>query len=89
MPYNESSYENAILEIFCTKLGYTHIYAPNLTRDYTEPLYMDELLPALRRINPKLPEAAIYEAVNKLRGFEGGSILQRNDEFRADCEGDL
>lgn len=42
---------------------------------------MDELLPALRHVNPKLPEAAITEAVYKLRYFEGGSVLQKNVRF--------
>ena len=81
MPYTEANYENAIIEVFRETLGYTHIYAPDLVRDYTEPLYMDELLPALQRINPKLPEAAITEAVYRLRSFEGGSFQQKNVEF--------
>jgi type I restriction enzyme R subunit len=42
---------------------------------------MDELLPALRKVNPKLPEAALNDAVEKLRNFEGGAILQKNIRF--------
>jgi type I restriction enzyme R subunit len=42
---------------------------------------MDELLPALRKINPKLPETALAEAVYKLRNFEGGTVLQKNVRF--------
>ena len=79
--YTEANYENAIIEVFQNTLRYTHVYAPDLTREYTEPLYMDELLPSLRRVNPKLPDAAITEAVHKLRNFEGGSFLQKNVDF--------
>ena len=77
----EASFENAVIEIFRDTLGYSHVYAPELERDYTEPLYLDELLPALRRINPSLPEAAISEAVYKLRNLEGGSLLNKNRQF--------
>jgi type I restriction enzyme R subunit len=42
---------------------------------------MDELLPALRRVNPKLPETALTEAAYKLRNFEGGTILHKNTQF--------
>nr|WP_320147891.1 type I restriction endonuclease subunit R [uncultured Anaeromusa sp.] len=81
MAYTEANYENAVIEVFRDTLGYGYTYAPDLVRDYTEPLYMDELLPALRRVNPKLPEAALCEAVYKLRNFEGGTVLQKNVQF--------
>lgn len=81
MPYTEANYENAVVEVFRDTLGYVHVYGPDLARDYTEPLYMDELLTALHRINPKLPEVALFEAVYKLRNFEGGTILQKNIRF--------
>jgi len=81
MPYTEANYENAVIEVFRDTLGYGYAYGPNVVRDYADPLYMDELLPALRRVNPKLPEAALNEAVYKLRNFEGGTILQRNVQF--------
>ena len=81
MSFTEANYENAILELFRDTLGYNHIYAPDLTRDYSEPFFMDELLLALHKINPTLPEAAIVEAVYKLRNFEGGSFQQKNVQF--------
>jgi type I restriction enzyme R subunit len=81
MSYTETHYENAVIEIFRDTLHYNHVYAPDVVRDYANPLYTDELLPALQRINSKLPEAAINEAVYKLRNFEGGSMLQKNVQF--------
>lgn len=81
MAYTEANYENAVIEVFRDTLGYGYVYAPDLARDYTDPLYIDELLPALRCVNPKLPEAALIEAVYKLRNFEGGTVLQKNVQF--------
>jgi len=81
MPYTEINYENAVIEIFRDTLGYGYAYGPDVVRDYTDPLYMDELLSALRRVNPKLPEDALSEAVYKLRSFEGGTVLQKNVQF--------
>ena len=81
MPFTEANYENAVIEVFRDTLGYSHIYAPDLTRDYANPLYIDELLPSLQKVNFKLPEAALTEAVYKLRNFEGGTILQKNAQF--------
>jgi len=81
MAYTEANYENAIIDLFRYTLGYGHTYAPDLARDYTDPLYADELRLALRHVNPKLPEAALTEAVYKLRNFEGGTFLQKNVQF--------
>ena len=81
MPYTEANYENAVLEVFRDTLGYSHIYAPDFARDYTDPLHKEELLAALHRVNPQLPEVALYEAVYKLRNFEGGTVLQKNIQF--------
>ena len=81
MPFTEANYENAIIELFRDRLGYSYAYGPNVARDYSDPLYMDELLSALRRINPKLPEAAISEALDKLCDSGGGSLIQKNKDF--------
>lgn len=79
--YTEANYENAVIEVFRDTLGYDYVYAPDLVRDFADPLYSDELLTALQRVNPALPEVAITEAVYKLRNFEGGSTLQKNIQF--------
>lgn len=81
MAYTEANYENACLELFRDTLGYNHVYAPELTRDYTDPLYAGELLSALRQINTRLPEAALAEAVYKLRNIAGATFQQKNVQF--------
>lgn len=80
MAFAEDNYENAVIQLF-EQLGYSYIYGPDVVRDYTEALYLDELEPALSRINPYLPSVAIDEAINKLKKFENGSLLQKNEVF--------
>lgn len=81
MPFTESNYENAVLQLFTQTLGYAYTYGPDIERDYHSPLYEDELLPALQAINPGLPQEALDDAVYKLKNFESGSLLQKNVVF--------
>lgn len=81
MNFTENNYENAVMELFRDGLGYSSIYGPDVERDYREPLYLDELYPALERINAELPDVAIREAIEKLQRFETGSLLQKNKVF--------
>ena len=81
MPYTESNYENAILQLFTQNLGYAYIYGPDVQRDYYSPLYEEELLPALEAVNPGLPRQALEDGVYKLRNFDSGSLLQKNMVF--------
>ena len=81
MPFTEYNYENAVIQLFEENLGYKHIYAPDIERDYKSPLYEEILFPCLQRINKDLPEDAINEAIYKLKNFESGSLLQKNMIF--------
>jgi type I restriction enzyme R subunit len=81
LPFTEANYENAVIEVFRDTIGYGCVYGPDMMREYSDPLYTDELMSALRCVNPKLPEVALTEAVYKLRIFEGGTVLQKNTLF--------
>lgn len=78
--FTEASYENSIIELF-QGMGYNHIYGPDIERDYTNPLYEEVLVDSLYRINPKLCEDAINDAIYKLKNFEIGELVQKNDVF--------
>ena len=78
--FTEASYENSIIELF-QGMGYSHIYGPDVDRDYTNPLYEEILVDSLYRINPKLPSDAIKDAIYKLKAFEIGELVQKNDVF--------
>ena len=80
-PANEEAYENSVIELF-ERMGYRHVYGPDLeSRDFHSPLYEDELIDALHRLNPKLPEVAIKEALTKLKNFENAELTQKNAVF--------
>ena len=80
MSYTEVNYENAVIQLI-EQLGYTHVYGPDVERDYTDPLYSEVLEGALIAVNPGVPQAAINEALFKLRNIENGKLEQRNIIF--------
>ncbi len=79
--YKESTYENAVMALFGEALGYDLAYGPDVERDYRDPLLEARLLPAIRRINPDMPEDAVEEAVRKLRDPGTGTLVQKNSMF--------
>ena len=78
--YTEADYENAVIELF-ENMGYRHIYGPDLDRDYNCPLYEDELVSALRRLNSSMPDDAINDALFKLKNFENAELVRKNAVF--------
>lgn len=80
MAFAEDNYEKAVIQLL-EELGYTHVYGPDVDRDYSDSLYLNELESAVSHINPTLPSQAITEAINKLVKFENGSLVQKNEVF--------
>lgn len=80
MFFTEDTFEQAVIELF-EGMGYTHIYAPDMDRDYSAPLLDSVLRDSLVRINRGLPVDAIDEALSKLKNFDTGSLLQKNITF--------
>ena len=80
MHFTEDMFEQAVIELF-ENMGYTHIYAPDMERDYSSPLLDSVLMDSLVKLNKGLPLDAINEAINKLRNFDTGSLLQKNMQF--------
>ncbi|MCT7717942.1 MAG: HsdR family type I site-specific deoxyribonuclease, partial [Lactobacillus iners] len=78
--YKEANYENSIVELF-RNMGYYHVYGPKIERDFYSPLYDEELIAALYRLNPSMPEAAIQDALYKLKNFENAELVQKNELF--------
>ena len=78
--YNEADYENSIIELF-QGMGYEYVYGPDIERDYRSPLYDEVLEESLYRLNPGLPDAAIEDALYKLKNFENGTLVQQNTVF--------
>ena len=85
MSYTEANYENAIIELLSEQMGYTHLYGPDVEREFTQPLYLSLVRSSLQDINQGKPteaiEEAIEEAIAKITTFEGGSLVQKNEIF--------
>ncbi len=80
MSFTENNYEQALIQLF-QQLGYKHLYAPYIERDYYVPFYEDQLFQSLNDVNPEKPQIAIYEAVAKLKDIDTGSLAKRNEHF--------
>lgn len=78
--FTEANYENSIVELF-EGMGYKHIYGPEIDRDFHEPLMLEELRGSLQTINKNLPADAIEEAIYKIRNYEAGSLISKNEVF--------
>lgn len=78
--YTEADYENSIIELF-QNMGYRHVYAPDLERDFHSPLYEEDLNDALCRLNPRASKYAISEALRKIKNFENAELVQKNELF--------
>ena len=79
--FSEANYENAIIDLFQSNMGYDYVYGPDIDRNFSSPLYDDALEESLRRLNPKAPYDAIQDALHKLRNFENGELVQKNAVF--------
>ncbi len=79
-PLTEAAYENSIIELM-QQLGYDYVYGPDIERDYSSPLYDEILEEYIVRLNPTLPRDAIADALFKLRNFENGELVQKNELF--------
>ena len=62
-------------------MGYQHVYGPDIDRDFSSPLYDVVLEESLERLNPDLPADAIKDALYKLRNFDTGELVQKNEIF--------
>ena len=80
--FTEDKFEQAIIELL-KNMGYIHIYAPELVRDYSSPLLDETLNESLLNLNKSLPAEAIEEAISKLKNFASGSLVKKNIVFMA------
>ena len=79
--FNEAVFENALVQYFVDELGYTHVFGPDVDRDYKDVLYEDDLRSSLERINPGVSREAIDAAIFSLKNRLSGSLIQRNEVF--------
>ncbi|MCD8095756.1 MAG: type I restriction endonuclease subunit R [Ruminococcus sp.] len=78
--YAEADYEKSVIELL-QGMGYAYVYGPDIERDFRSPLYDEVLESCIANLNPSLPEDAIADALYKLRNFENGELVQKNELF--------
>ncbi|MBQ6795250.1 MAG: type I restriction endonuclease subunit R [Clostridia bacterium] len=78
--FTEEKYENSVIELF-ENMGYSPVYGPDIERDFYSPLYEEVLENALYKLNKGLPTDAIQDAIFKLKNFENGELVQKNEVF--------
>ena len=78
--YTEADYEQSVMELF-GGMNYEIVYGPDAPRDLKSPLYDAVLEDYIHRLNPDLPDDAIADALFKLRNFENGELIKRNEAF--------
>ena len=81
MIFNEQVFENALISLCESELGYIHVYGYAVERDYRDCLYENELVPSIRRINPNVPEDAINSALFTIKNRLEGTLVQKNHQF--------
>lgn len=79
--YTEANFENSIIDLFQNNLEYDYLYGPNIERDFYNPVYEEVLLDSLHRLNNGAPDDAIQDALFKLKNFENGELVQKNEVF--------
>lgn len=80
MSFIEDNYEKAVITLF-EQMGYTHLYGPDIERDYYVPFYEEQLMDSLLLVNRGKPQTAIQEAIAKLKDIDTGSLTQKNEQF--------
>ena len=80
MSFTEDNYEKAVISLF-EQMGYTHLYGPDIERDYYVPFYEEQLMDSLLLVNREKPRTAIQEAIAKLKDIDTGSLTQKNELF--------
>lgn len=80
MNFDENSLELATIDML-REQGYDYAAGEAIERDYHEVLLEDRLLSALQRINPKLKDSTIREAVRQVKYLSQNNVLRNNKEF--------
>lgn len=78
--FTEADYEKSVIQLF-QGMGYKYVYGPDIERDFKSPLYDAVLEDSLVRLNKGLPDKAIKDALYRLRNFEIGGLVQKNEVF--------
>lgn len=78
--FKEEQVEQAIIEQL-QRLGYEHLYGPEIERDYKEVILKKIFYHSLFKINPDITQGIAEEVYRKIRNFTNIGLVQANYEF--------
>ncbi len=76
--FDENTYEEVLIDLF-ESMGYRHVYGYKTEHDYKLPFYIEEVQSALKRLNPKVPQAVLDLAMSKLLDLPRGTLTDINE----------
>lgn len=79
--FTETSYENAIIELFRDELGYQYTPGPTIVRNYSKVVFEDILREKMMLINPNADKLAIDEAMRKVLNIDDPNLTEKNKLF--------
>lgn len=79
--FTEDSLEKTVLEILQDELSYNVEYGPDLSRDYQQVVFQEELRDALYEINSDLPSEVIEAALRQILYIDDPSLVSANMQF--------
>ena len=77
----EDSYEQALIALFRDELGYSYECGYDVDRDQREPFYRQQLVAALRRLNPQCSQQILDDALRQITTISDGGIVHCNETF--------
>jgi len=79
--FTEFAYENALIELFTDRLGYTYTPGFEIERAPADVVLGELLREKIAEINPSAHALAVEEAVRKVMSLDSPSMLQNNRTF--------
>lgn len=80
MPFNEDTFEQALIEEFESK-GYEHLYAPDIDRDYHEVILKDYFYESMFKINKGITMDITEEAYKQIKNIGLVKLVEINEAF--------
>ncbi|MCQ2269557.1 MAG: type I restriction endonuclease, partial [Bacteroidaceae bacterium] len=78
--YKEDSFELGLIALF-KELGYTYESGYDIERDYHSAYYEPVLRDSIRRLNPKVSQTILNDAIKKITNITEGTLIQNNEAF--------
>lgn len=84
--YKEDSFELGLISLF-KEMGYTYESGYDIERDYHSAYYEPVLRDSIRKLNPKVSQTILNDAIKKITNITEGTLIQNNEAFMEILQG--